>query len=156
MINDLTRKVAGLPSSEEGAADCETIREPNPRAREEIEELKARWLKTRDKWPLELTEGFEDHRTELTVFRLNYERTPGHAGSASVTEAAGNKEIEKDAQAENKNIVTCPIGILHGQSPPFECMGPRCGWWSYVDKDCAIAGIANSLDIMVANLPQAE
>ena len=44
----------------------------DPKTRDEIEHLKANWLGD-PCWPIECTEGFEDHYQELHSFRLAME-----------------------------------------------------------------------------------
>ncbi len=58
------------------------------KTKKEIEDLKANW-KADPCWDIEVTEGFEDHKEELKVFRLAHEAKREQSNLERDLEAAG-------------------------------------------------------------------
>ena len=164
MIDELNKKVAGIPQHRpKEESEQKPPSPPNPRTRAEIDTLKRKWERSAEKWQLELTEGFEDHKTELFVFRQAHEekqkqkdaqqkerqgqemrgevRTRGHE------DADEDNEDNEDSGHEEVMQKMCPIGMLQGRGVPCACAAEDCAWWIGEENACVVAlhGIFGSL-----------
>lgn len=74
------------------------ISDPTPKSREEIEDLKKKWLADPE-WPIAETEGFEAHWAELRLFQA---------------ETLAKQKAESEAVAARRKIMTYLDDITYG------------------------------------------
>ena len=101
----------------------------------EIDALKRNW--ERDPcWDIETTEGFEEHKEELLVYRKEKEA-----------------EWEEQREAHRKELASkvCPLilfsqtgNMVNASQAIYEnscCLVEQCAWWNEANECCAIRAL---------------
>lgn len=82
------------------------------KTREEIEALKRNWAED-SCWDLEDTEGFEDHREELTAFRLQKEVEWKQQELQEYLAAQAEREANEDPEVQLDEAIEAIIAASH-------------------------------------------
>ena len=150
MIDELKNKTSKI---RDGQTDSEPA--PKVRSREEINELKDRWMMSENKWQLENTQGFEAHRTELTAFSNRYREKYGEEENTEGEPADKDDNARIIAELEMETM--CPISMLQGRGAESNCIASECAWWNELDICCSVKSLAiASCVIARMHLPRQE